>query len=706
MAKYIQPNFIVDSSASFAKNAAFDSSLYIRGVAHISNPTASTATPYALVVDSIGSNVQIKSRLLGTMAFETSTNYYSKGEVNVLISDVSTVIDSRLDNVDISLGVLNSWNASQDISINYLYGQIGATNAWNGLTTTNSSIGLGGVLSVLDTSIYGPSNRFLIDVSYLSMYGWKMYTGTKDANGDTGLRTEYVASGGYVSVLESYDYVSGEDYRIALATTGSSKGIQLIAYNTNSDEAIVTFEASTGFRYSSNYAPFWTDRNIPDVGFVKSYVDASIVSRDTSLGNLSRWEVVQDASIVSLRTVNNAQDTSLGNLSAWEVVQDASIVSLRNRLDASLANYVLKSGDTMTGSLYLSGPTSNLTVDGSAIFNGTAVFGGNVFFDGSAYFTGVETLDVSAAFIILNEGLTGAPPANLQSGIVINRGTSNPYIFVYDEDIQTFRIGITQLETSTHYSDASTQAVATRQDTPISNGIAYWNSTTYRFDTSTGFTFTPGTGLSLPVAPIQASEMTVLTWNGSAVGSRDLGTMAFEASANYLYASQVTALISDVSTVLDSRLDNIDISISNHDSSILLLNGIVSGKIDAVATVNGVVGGHEIYSNESNSVSYIKKIIAGSGATIISDSSTVTISVSGASGYVSKYRGTFDGVTDSSIFVSAATHTLGVGPFDVAVYESNQLVYVDVTCATNGDVTLQWTPGSLTDASCRFIIMG
>ena len=35
-----------------------------------------------------------------------------------------------------------------------------------------------------------------------------------------------------------------------------------------------------------------------------------------------------------------------------------------------------------------------------------------------------------------------------------------------------------------------------------------------------------GTGLSIPVAPILSSELTALMWNGSQVGSRDLGTMA------------------------------------------------------------------------------------------------------------------------------------------------------------------------------------
>jgi len=132
--------------------------------------------------------------------------------------------------------------------------------------------------------------------------------------------------------------------------------------------------------------------------------------------------------------------------------------------------------------------TNKLSKTGG-IIGGNLEITGNLTVDGSLLVVGVETLDVSTVFIRLNTGLTGAPPSGLQSGIIVERGTSEPYIFVFDEDQQTFRIGISQLETSTHYSDASTQAVATREDSPVHNGVAYWDGSIYRFDTSVGFVF-------------------------------------------------------------------------------------------------------------------------------------------------------------------------------------------------------------------------
>ena len=118
MAKYVQPNFIVDCSAAFLRNVTFDSSVYLQGVTHISSPAASSSgTPYALVVDSIGADVQIQSKQLGTMAFETSTNYYGKTQVDGLIADVSLVQSNWQKAQDASISALRAWELSQDASI-------------------------------------------------------------------------------------------------------------------------------------------------------------------------------------------------------------------------------------------------------------------------------------------------------------------------------------------------------------------------------------------------------------------------------------------------------------------------------------------------------------------------------------------------------------------------------------------------------------
>ena len=154
---------------------------------------------------------------------------------------------------------------------------------------------------------------------------------------------------------------------------------------------------------------------------------------------------------------------------------------------------VNRSGDTMTGGLQINSGDISI-MDGDAYFNRHVHIGGFLQVDGSLIYTNIQSISVSTGFIQLNTGLAGSPPPTLQSGIVVNRGSARPYAFLYDENQQTFRIGIVDVETSTHYSDSSTQAAATRQDSPISNGIGYWNAASYRIDTSPGFLFNPVNG--------------------------------------------------------------------------------------------------------------------------------------------------------------------------------------------------------------------
>jgi hypothetical protein len=240
----------------------------------------------------------------------------------------------------------------------------------------------------------------------------------------------------------------------------------------------------------------------------------------------SSWQSVAGASF-DPSTLMAYIDGSLNTLTNWQISQDASIMLLRAKdasLDASLGDYVRKSGDTMSGPLSITGGGLNVSNDVSIYGNlyvaNNETIGGNLTINGSLYVVNIGSLDISTSFIKLNTGLTGAPPVSLQSGIIVERGSENPYVFVYDEDIQTFRIGIATLSSSTHYNDSSTQAVATRQDVPIANGVAVWNNTLFRFDTSNNFTFDGKTlrldaSLSLPKYAGVSNLMLVVTPDGT-----------------------------------------------------------------------------------------------------------------------------------------------------------------------------------------------
>lgn len=149
----------------------------------------------------------------------------------------------------------------------------------------------------------------------------------------------------------------------------------------------------------------------------------------------------------------------------------------------NISNKLDNTTDTFTGILTLDG---SLSV-GDILVSRDVQITGNLTVDGSIYSIGIETIDVSGAYIAMNTGFTGAPPASMQSGIIVARGTDDPYAILYDETKEQFRIGITTWN-GTQYDDASTQAVATREDDPQDGGVSFWNNTENRFDTSTNFT--------------------------------------------------------------------------------------------------------------------------------------------------------------------------------------------------------------------------
>jgi hypothetical protein len=193
-----------------------------------------------------------------------------------------------------------------------------------------------------------------------------------------------------------------------------------------------------GLKYSGDYSDTFTDRSFIDKGYMLAYVDGSLATLPT--------------------------DSSINDLYSL----------LGGKLDSST--------DTFNGIL---------TVSGDINISNDVAIGGNLTVNGSTYFIGVETLDVSSAYIFMNTGFTGTPPSTMQSGIVVERGDNDPYAILFDETNEQFRVGITNWN-GTQYEDSSTQAVATRQDSPLDEGIVFWNNSENRFDTFTDFTYDNG----------------------------------------------------------------------------------------------------------------------------------------------------------------------------------------------------------------------
>jgi hypothetical protein len=261
-------------------------------------------------------------------------------------------------------------------------------------------------------------------------------------------------------------------------------------------------------------------------------IGAAILSETNDLITLSL-----DASFSG--EVNTASNVGTGDVSLFWKKQDqdlkfksikgSSYIILSNldsstiNIDVSLGNKVNKSGDNMSGDLNIPGINiiNDLSVGRNAIITGNLRIGGDLNVDGSITYVNSLELDLSTNFIKLNTGLSGIPPEWLQSGIIVKRGTLDPYVFIFDENDQTFRIGIVSADSSNLYSDSSTQTVATRENNPVTNGIAIYNHLLNRFDTSVGLVFDSSNGLyidgSLRISSLAGTGIRYVTVNSNGI---------------------------------------------------------------------------------------------------------------------------------------------------------------------------------------------
>jgi trimeric autotransporter adhesin len=159
---------------------------------------------------------------------------------------------------------------------------------------------------------------------------------------------------------------------------------------------------------------------------------------------------------------------------------------------------------------------SDIDISGAATFGGLLTVGGNVIIQGNLYIGGntviVETdsIVVEDNSIIVNYGELGAGVTKGNAGIVVDRGSLDDYVILFDEAKQGTVIGNIGYE----------QMVATREDSPLDGGVAYWNDTLKRFDTDAGLNYDSVTNALTVDGNINANNLGL--WVGTATSNLDM----------------------------------------------------------------------------------------------------------------------------------------------------------------------------------------
>ncbi|ULY68602.1 hypothetical protein [Chlorella virus XW01] len=220
---------------------------------------------------------------------------------------------------------------------------------------------------------------------------------------------------------------------------------------------------------------------------------------------------------------------------------------------------------SLTVTYYFDIESENIRIRGPTLFTHNVDISGDLYVRGSTITNNVGSINVTDSFITLNQtqDASGNPTNDplidrdtFKSGLVIYRGPDisdnfrEPYLFIYDQEYQRFRTGI---------SGETLSTVANIENEPINNSVSVWNHGDFRFVTDRRF-------MCFPNGDVEISGSTILKSNLQTNGNVDLcgSLMVYDNTLLYsnLTVNGNTTLTSTLNvsedTLLSSRLDVIN----------------------------------------------------------------------------------------------------------------------------------------------------
>jgi hypothetical protein len=121
--------------------------------------------------------------------------------------------------------------------------------------------------------------------------------------------------------------------------------------------------------------------------------------------------------------------------------------------------------------------TQGLSMQGDLTIGGNTVLQGNLTVHGNSTIITSSITTIADNILLLNSNEIGAGVTANLSGIEVDRGSKTDYQFVFEETTEFFKVG----------QVGSLQAVATREDIPLSYGASIFNPVYQRFDATQTF---------------------------------------------------------------------------------------------------------------------------------------------------------------------------------------------------------------------------
>ena len=434
-----------------------------------------------------------------------------------------------------------------------------------------------------------------------------------------------------------------------------------------------------------------------------AYVDGSLALRDASLEVLFEWAINHDASIGDLYSITDEHDASIVWL--FENFEEAGVS--QEYVDGSLATRDLRL-DIHDGSI---GDLYSITDEHDASIE--VVFGwgdhsaeGYITSESDPVFTSWRDENVIANKFLAGPSTGSASPATFRE-IEINdveHIAQDSSLINLDDYLKEIDISRNEWDEAYGWGDHSEIGYATI--TYVDGSLAVRDTRLDIHDASIGdlYSITDEHDASIiDLYNITNEHDASIVWlfenfeeagvsqeyvDGS-LAIRDTRLNIHDASIGDLYSitNELDASINDLHSIideLDASIDELDLIINELDASIEVAFGWGDHSQAGYATityVDGSLADRDTRLDEHDSS--IDDLYLKPG----------------------KYVGTFDGTIDNSLHILSSTHELGEGPFNISVYENNQLVYPSIIVEDNGNVIILWDSGTM-DASCKFIITG
>jgi hypothetical protein len=254
------------------------------------------------------------------------------------------------------------------------------------------------------------------------------------------------------------------------------------------------------------------------VGAASLYVNGKQVISDVSDTMTFTTEVDKGINIkttgagdISLLSEDQINANAAGGLE-WKVPSTNPSKNIAFTNQSASGNITFNSANQIIFNATDSVVANNLSLTGNLTVNGTTTT------------INTQQLTIEDNLITLNSTQTGTPVTTLVSGIDIERGDENNYRFVFSEIDDTFRIGMV----------GSLQPVATRDETPVSNGVAYWDATNTKMTTSSNLAF-DGSSLTVSSKRVVTVSSAIAFPTSPAPG---LGDMCYRTDLDELYFYQ------------------------------------------------------------------------------------------------------------------------------------------------------------------------